>query len=147
MELQLIRSIFTEQSTIGLISVNGVFECYSLENPPAPTAILGPEHVAIPYGKYRVDIRWSNRFKRMVPGLIDVPGRTDIEIHIGNAVKDTHGCILVGRERLNNFVGHSLEAFEGLFAKLRGATDRSEEVWIDIAPAPFKVPQAEEGGK
>lgn len=39
---------------------------------------------------------WSNRFGRRVPHVLDVPGRTAIEIHAGNDSTDTHGCILLG---------------------------------------------------
>ena len=32
MELQLKREIFTEQSTIGTLTINGEFECFILED-------------------------------------------------------------------------------------------------------------------
>jgi translation elongation factor EF-4 len=51
---------------------------------------------AIPYGTYTVNFVYSARFKRVVPILIDVPGFSGIEIHVGNSSADSMGCLLVG---------------------------------------------------
>jgi len=49
----------------------------------------------IPEGVYTCRYRWSRKHKCFLFG-VDVPGRDDIEIHIGNWPHDTEGCILVG---------------------------------------------------
>ena len=51
---------------------------------------------AIPRGSYECVYTYSNRFKKMLPLLKDVPGFDGIRIHSGNSAKDTDGCILVG---------------------------------------------------
>ena len=38
----------------------------------------------------------SQRFKTELFTLVNVPGRDNVEIHVGNTVQDTHGCILIG---------------------------------------------------
>ena len=53
---------------------------------------------AIPEGEYVLRTHWSNNFKRWLPYLLEVPHFTGIMIHPGNTVRDTKGCILVGRE-------------------------------------------------
>ncbi len=132
MIIDLIRTDFTSKSTIGSLSVDGVFCAYVLENPLQLNPALGPEHIAIPYGRYPVRIRWSDHFKRMVPQLDNVPGRTNIEFHPGNKDKDTHGCLLPGMRKETDAVYSSVMAFEALFGKIRSAQDRNEDVAIDI---------------
>lgn len=65
---------------------------------------------AIPFGTYKVKYRWSNLNNAMVPGLIDVKGFRDIEIHVGNSSKDCKGCILVG---VDDKPGHDWIGFSG----------------------------------
>ena len=55
-------------------------------------------HTAIPEGEYVLRVHWSNHFKRWLPYLLNVPHFTGIMLHPGNTVRDTEGCILLGRE-------------------------------------------------
>lgn len=52
--------------------------------------------IAIPYGTYEIEMYCSDKFHRIVPRLMNVPGFEAIEIHQGNELKDTEGCILLG---------------------------------------------------
>lgn len=49
---------------------------------------------AIPRGSYECVYTYSNRFKKMLPLLKDVPGFDGIRIHSGNSAKDTEGVFL-----------------------------------------------------
>ena len=62
MELRIKRTDFSDQSTIGELSVNGQFECYTLEDKVRPEKIAGK--TAIPSGRYEVVISFSQRFQR-----------------------------------------------------------------------------------
>lgn len=119
MQLTLIRGPSTSHSTPGTLLVDGKFECYTLEDVVRDKKI--PGETAISVGTYRVIIDMSNRFKRLLPLLIDVPGFAGIRIHPGNTDADTEGCILVGQSRSKDFVGSSRLAFDALFAKMRAA--------------------------
>lgn len=44
---------------------------------------------------YKVQVTWSPRFKRLLPALLQVPGRTGIRIHGGTKPEHSKGCILV----------------------------------------------------
>lgn len=95
-----------------------------------PQKIAG--QTAIPAGTYKVIIDMSNRFKRLLPLLIDVPNFTGVRIHPGNTDKDTDGCILVGTSQSPDFVGNSRVAFEALFTKMRSA--KTITLVIEAAP-------------
>jgi len=121
MELLLKRIHKTSTSTIGKLSVDGKFECYTLED--VERAVKIKNETAIPKGKYKVVITPSNRFKRDLPLLQNVPNFEGIRIHSGNTNHDTEGCILVGQTRATDFIGNSRKAFDKLFAKLKKAKE------------------------
>ena len=51
----------------------------------------------IPTGRYKLSLFTSAKFGKCLE-VMNVPGRNAILIHKGNYNKDTHGCILPGRE-------------------------------------------------
>lgn len=51
---------------------------------------------AIPFGKYKGFLRFSPNKQRIVPELKDVKHFKNIQIHSGNSIEDSLGCILVG---------------------------------------------------
>jgi hypothetical protein len=111
----------TDTSIIGELLVNGIFECFTLEDIERPVKIKG--ETAIPKGTYRVIINESNRFKRQLPLLLNVPGFEGVRIHSGNSNHDTEGCILVGQTRNKNYIGQSRKAFDKLFKKMQVVKD------------------------
>lgn len=130
MNLTLIREPSTAHSTPGTLLVDDKFECYTLEDVVRAAKIAG--ETAIPAGTYKVIIDMSNRFKRLLPLVVDVPGFAGIRIHPGNTDKDTEGCILVGTSRSKDFVGNSRVAFDALFKKMQAA--KSITLTIKAAP-------------
>ena len=49
----------------------------------------------IPNGTYPIRVTWSPRFKRMLPIVLNVPGRNGIRVHRGTKPEHSRGCILV----------------------------------------------------
>ena len=49
----------------------------------------------IPEGTYPVSVTFSPRFKRMLPLIGNVPGRSGIRIHGGSKPEHSKGCVLV----------------------------------------------------
>ncbi len=129
MNLRLTRKTFTEESTIGELSVNGKFECFTLEDKVRAVKIHG--RTAIPAGIYEVVITFSDRFKKQLPLLLNVPNFAGIRIHPGNKAADTEGCILVGTTQGKDFIGNSRVAFKALFDKLQTAM-KKEKVFIEV---------------
>lgn len=129
MQLQLIRNVFTDNSTIGELSVNGVFECFTLEDKVRPVKIKG--ETAIPAGTYEVAVTFSNKFQKFLPLLMSVQNFDGIRIHPGNFPKDTLGCILVGEGKGVDSISNSRLAFAPLFEKIQSVV-RTEKVFIEI---------------
>jgi Family of unknown function (DUF5675) len=115
MLLSVHRMKYTDQSTQGMLAINGVMECYTLE--PRHDRSQGKPY-CVPAGLYDYSIFSSPRFGRNVIRVQDVPGFEDIEVHPGNYPRDTHGCCLVGRTEGVDFVGHSDDAFDELIGKI-----------------------------
>jgi hypothetical protein len=120
MKLHLKRLHKTDKSTIGELSIDGLFECYTLEDIERTVKIKGI--TAIPKGTYKVGISMSTRFKKELPILFNVPNFSGVRIHSGNVAENTEGCILVGNTRSVDFIGESRKAFNKLFAKMKLAT-------------------------
>lgn len=134
MELKLIRKIFTEKSTIGELSINGVMECYILEDKDRKLEAGGikiKELTAIPRGRYEIIISYSNRFKTYLPLLLSVNQFEGIRIHSGNKPEDTEGCLLPGSTISKDWVSGSKTAFNNLFKKLK-AVEKKEKIFIEI---------------
>ena len=49
----------------------------------------------IPVGIYAIRVTYSPRFKRMLPLVMQVPGRSGIRFHRGTKPEHSKGCILV----------------------------------------------------
>jgi hypothetical protein len=94
-------------STTGEISLDGQPTCFSLE----PTALM------IPAATYPVKMLWSNRFQRPTPHILNVPERTEVEMHGGNKATDSDGCILCAEVKISDY-----EIYES-----KPATDAIEE--------------------
>lgn len=119
-------------STIGELSVDKQFVCYTVEDVVRPNNVKVPGATAIPAGRYRVIVTHSPRFGVPLPLLLDVPGYSGVRIHPGNTAADTEGCILPGLEMWEGGVRKSRAAFAALFSGIRAALESGEEVWIDI---------------
>lgn len=114
MDIFLKREASTELSTIGELTIPDLgFRCWVLEDPVRPVKIA--TKTAIAEGRYEVIVNWSNRFKRNLPLLLNVPEFQGIRIHAGNTADDTEGCLLVGHTRKRtDFIGRSKAAFDVL---------------------------------
>lgn len=131
MTLRVLRVDGTAFRTIGLLLVDGRFDCYTLED----ALRLGPKvpgATAIPPGTYQVVITPSARFGRDLPLLVNVPGFTGIRIHAGNTDADTDGCLLVGMGRTADAVTESRSALALLQKQIADALARGDVVSIAV---------------
>lgn len=131
MKLRLERLQLDPDVTIGALSIDGDFECWTLEDEVRHGPKV-PGHTAIPYGTYPIALTWSPRFGRDLPLVEYVPGFAGVRIHPGNVPADTDGCILVGCDRLAKSLGRSRKAFGDLWAKLVVAQRKHEPITLEI---------------
>lgn len=126
MEILVKRDIFQPQRTLGRLFVDGVFECYTLEDTVRPQGEKVKGATAIQAGRYEVAITFSNRFQRKLPLLLSVPMFEGVRIHPGNTEADTEGCILVGASRTDRQVTESRKAFNTLFQEMLKAATKGK---------------------
>jgi len=147
MQMLLQRTTQTFQSVEGELSVDGEFQCFTLE--PAVREVSGqpvgywkvPGKTAIPIGTYAVEVSYFARDGYYSPILDNVPGFLGIRIHIGNFPQDTEGCILVGTQMGDNQVLNSKVAFVALMAKVQAAQQNQETIQITVQPTPILAAQ------
>ena len=100
MYLQLIRNNPQGAAISGRLVINGRWFCNTLEH-------VGYQ---IPALCYHVAVTMSPKFRRLLPIVQNVPGRSGIRFHVGKVPKHSTGCILLpDRETENNFTNLLLD--------------------------------------
>lgn len=109
-ELEIVRdAVSSVAPTLGELLIEGEHQCWTLELPWLQN-LQGKS--CIPVGTYKVISSLSTRFRREMPRLLGVPGRTGILFHSGNTDEDTEGCILLGNRRAGENLIGSRDAFD-----------------------------------
>lgn len=141
MEILLKRIAKKDTYTIGKFYIDGVYQCDTLEDKDRglskdmPLEDIKKNKVygktAIPVGKYQVVWTYSNKFKKSLPLLLNVPGFEGIRIHSGNTDADTYGCPLLGENKVVGKVINSRAVCERVLPKIKAACDK-EKVYITV---------------
>jgi len=135
MLLESIRRPSSEISTIGDIYINHshIPTCNTLEDIVRPPGIKIYGKTAIPAGEYVIEMLWWEKYKRLMPHLMNVPMFEGVFIHPLNYSKQTDGCIGVGLTNpdVKDAIFHSKETFEKIHALLMQAWNK-EAICISI---------------
>ena len=138
--------------TIGKMYLDGEFFCNTIEDKDRGLRsdmsleeikkIKIPSVTAIPTGTYKITIDViSPKFSKKasyqyiggkLPRLIGVKGFDGILIHQGTTEKDSAGCLIVGKNTVVGKVTRSQTTFRALYAKMKEAKERGEEITITI---------------
>lgn len=112
MQIRLQRTDENAERLFGRIGVDGVVVCAAtLERPGV-----------LPCGTYRWKKVISPKRGLLIIELEGVPGHTNIQLHIGNTLDNTEGCVLVGSARgFGTNVIASGAAYLALMHAVRGA--------------------------
>ena len=146
MKLQVVRTQFGTDATNGLLFIDGIFECYTLEDQYQAVKVM--HETCIPEGTYDIEFRktggfhakYSERYKNAHYGMLhvqDVPNFTYILIHTGNTDEHTSGCLIVGETQQDlevskdGFIGSSTVAYKKMYAKVAGQLLQGKKVTIE----------------
>lgn len=147
MKLELKRVTLKSTHTIGRLFIDNCYFCDTLEDPNRDInrdgKFTSPEckiygNTCIPFGRYKLILsyspRFSSKYNMWMPTLLDVPHFSGVLIHPGNTINDTHGCILVGK---NKQVGKVLESKSTWYSLMNdylipAINIRKEDVFITI---------------
>ena len=146
MKLQVVRTQFGTDATNGLLFVNGLFECYTLEDQYQAVKVM--HETCIPEGTYDIKFRtvggfhekYKKRYGNDHYGMLhlqDVPNFTYILIHAGNTDEHTSGCLIVGETQQDldlsddGFIGHSGVAYKKLYKKVSKELLLGKDVTIE----------------
>ena len=141
MNLTLKRLNLTPNYTEGELYVNGVYFCKTLEDTNRDLNKNGQfdnnekkvyGETCIPYGKYKVILSYSPKFKRELPEILEVPDFQGIRMHRGNKISDTLGCVLCGEKVKNGYLSNSTPYEIKLVELFKQAKSRNEESFIEI---------------
>lgn len=87
---------------------------------------------AIPRGYYDVRITYSQKYKKMMPLVVDVPAFSGIRLHSGNSAKDTEGCILFGKNDKVGWISDSRYWTNKIYNEIERALQRKEKVTLIV---------------
>lgn len=131
MESKIIRVAQGNNSTLSHLYLNGIFQCYLLED--KIRAVKIPKQTAIPTGIYKLivntwggmNVKYQNLFEAMHKGMIEIEGLPNFDyvyIHVGNTITQTAGCPLCGFgfafENGDYSVTQSKDAYKIVYPKL-----------------------------
>ena len=131
----LLRSHFDERFTLGALFVGDWFVGYTCEDRDRYLEAGGtkvPKKTAIPRGYYRLTVSMSNRFKKLMPEIKDVPQFSGVRIHGGNTHEDTEGCPLLGAVKTLDGVRECKEVNAGLIKTIQGIEAAGDEAWLVV---------------
>ena len=141
MEILVKRIARKEKYTIGKMYINGQYVCDTLEDTDRGLKQTMPleeiknkkvyGQTAIPTGKYQIVWSYSNKFKKSLPLLLNVPGYEGIRIHSGNTDVDTYGCILLGQNKVVGKVINSIATCNKVLPLIKDACG-IEKVYITV---------------
>jgi hypothetical protein len=139
MKFLLLRNITTPGSpaTLGELFLNGNHFAYTLEDEVRPNGEYVYSKTAIPEGEYRITTSFSNRFKKEMMHVLNVPqGKIQfgnrsldacgIRIHGGNTIAHTEGCPLIGKiqDKKNNAIYNCAGIVQHMFDLVKKANEK-----------------------
>ena len=132
------RSDYTDQRTIGILSLNdpypvGLLNCFTLEDRIRAPGVKVYGATCIPAVTYVLTLRDSPHFGRPMPHVEDVVGFSEIMLHWGVRAAHTLGCILLGDQRNGaDEIAQSRDAFDHWFALFDAAIRHGEACTLTI---------------
>jgi len=139
MILRLERFVSDNEATCGLLFLDEVYQCFTLED--QYQAVKVRNETRIPAGTYEIRLRnvggmtkrYQKRFPDIHRGMLwlqEVPNFKWIYFHIGNKDDNTSGCILVGHcadtPPRSMRIRYSVDAYRNLYTCVVDAAEAKE---------------------
>jgi hypothetical protein len=151
MNLTVKRFADNGDTTLGILYINGIFECFTVEDEEKESKVRGETRV--PEGLYDISLRaeggyhskYTTKYGSMHKGMLCIHNAPNwkivnagmefqyILIHTGNTDEHTMGCLLVNDAVSGKtFTGSSsVDAYKAMYPKVADAILRGEEVTIE----------------
>ena len=155
MKIEVNRFADNGEATLGILFIDGVFECFTVEDQEQKGDKIRHE-TRIPNGTYDIKLRaeggfhnrYAAKYGDMHKGMLCVhnapnwkiimPSMTFqyVLIHVGNTDEHTAGCLIIGDTQENNsiikdgFIGKSVQAYKRVYSHIVKALEAGEEVTI-----------------
>jgi len=151
MKLTVKRFADNSDTTLGILFIDGVFECFTVEDEERQTKVMGETRV--PNGTYDIKLRsvggfhnrYSAKYGSMHKGMLCVHNKPNwilenagmsfqyILIHTGNTDEHTAGCLLVNDAVSGKtFTGSSsVDAYKKVYPKVASALVSGDSVTIE----------------
>lgn len=142
MKIKLQRLKDNGSATIGVLSIDGQMECFTVED--AAREIKIQDETCIPKGTYKIELRteggMTGRYAAQYPDhrgmlwLRDVPGFEWVYIHVGNSAASSSGCVLVNRAVDSKTMtgSYSAVAYVDVYKKIADEIEAGSIVTIEI---------------
>ena len=152
MKLEVLRFADNGDTTLGILLVDGVFECFTVEDEERKGDKVKGE-TRVPNGTYDVDLRaeggyhnrYTSKYGSMHKGMLCIHNAPNwkietpthnfqyILIHTGNTDEHTMGCLLVNDSVSGKTFtgGSSVDAYKDLYPKVEKVLSDGGEVTIE----------------
>ena len=153
MKLTLQRIYGGKESTIGVLFIDNVFACFTIEDEFRTVKVKG--ETRIPSGTYKIILRkeggkhenYLKKFPQTHKGMLwlqDIPNFQYVLIHIGNTDIDSEGCILIGDSISQNItergaIAQSANAYARIYPIIANTVIKGEMVTIEIFDEKIKT--------
>ncbi len=154
MPTKIIRIQQKGQSTLSHLYVDGIFQCYLLEDAIRFTKIKGETAIFAGAWTMRLNTEggmneeYKKRFPTLHKGMVEIltEQHNFTYIHIGNFIRHTEGCPLAGatynideKDKKNFMVSESEKAYRFIYPLLVSLIEKGDTA-IDIINQPYIVP-------
>jgi len=142
MDVLVVRYNFNEKYTEGRLYINGKYICDTLEDCNRELYDSMPEEeimkkkvygeTCIPFGRYRLTIDYSNKFKKELIHILNVKGFSGVRIHSLNTAEESLGCIGVGVKLKDGYITNSRATYAIIHKMVSDSIAEGEDIYLTI---------------
>ena len=142
MEVLITRINFNEKWTEGKLFIDGRYICDTLEDRDRKLYdYMSVEEImknkvydetCIPYGRYKLTIDYSNKFKKYLIRINNVKGFDGTRIHSLNTADESLGCCGVGKKTSDGWISESRKTYAIVHSIVQAELAKGNDVWLEI---------------